>query len=369
MENGSPVRFHVEEQVNLRQKINEADIISLDVKPEIEVLEQDQLVIIKGDLVLSGHFQSPELRAGGDKEDLGGETFLPFEAGEAGPGDQQSSTIWSVTERFPIDITVPAYKVNNLDEVYLHVEQLDYTIDEQNRLNVEVEIALLGVENGLTIDQNWVDQHREQEQTNDLEESEEDLDSPDQQEQEPELDQPVLSEDRAWNDDFSEEERKNQLETGQSDDREEAFTTDWSERGFGQEEQGEDNLSEREKEDLEIQTNIRAESKEEDEETESEQEEQESRQQEEHSASNGREEASSVGQKVVSFLSKLMAGKEEETSPKATLKMCIVQRNETLEQIAERYQVSVDEIIRFNRLTSDQVSPGDIMYIPFKKKK
>ena len=24
MENGSPVRFHVEEQVNLRQKINEA---------------------------------------------------------------------------------------------------------------------------------------------------------------------------------------------------------------------------------------------------------------------------------------------------------------------------------------------------------
>ena len=129
------------------------DIISLDVKPEIEVLEQDQLVIIKGDLVLSGHFQSPELRAGGDKEDLEGATFLPFEAGEAGLGDQQSSSIWSVTERFPIDITVPAYKVNNLDDVYLHVEQLDYTIDEQNRLNVEVEIALLGVENGLTIDQ------------------------------------------------------------------------------------------------------------------------------------------------------------------------------------------------------------------------
>ena len=365
MENGSPVRFHVEEQVNLRQKINEADIISLDVKPEIQVLEQDQLVIIKGDLVLSGHFQSPELRTGVDKEELEGATFLPFEAGEV--GDQQSTSIWSVTERFPIDITVPAHKVNNLDDVYLHVEQLDYTIDEQNRLNVEVEIALLGVENGLTIDRNWVDQHREQEQTVDSEESEEDLDSPNQQEQEPELDHPVLSGDRSWSDDLSEEERENQLETGQSDDREEAFTTDGSERGYGQEGQGEENLTEQEDEDLKIQTNIRAESTEE--ETELEEEEKEPREQEEQSSSNGREEASSVGQKVVSFLSKLMAVKEEETSPKATLKMCIVQRNETLEQIAERYQVSVDEIIRFNRLTSDQVSPGDIMYIPFKKKK
>ena len=180
---------------------------------------------------------------------------------------EQSTSIWSVTERFPIDITVPAYKVNNLDDVYLHVEQLDYTIDEQNRLNVEVEIALLGVENGLTIDRNWVDQHREQEQTNDSEESEEDLDSPNQQEQEPELDHPVLSEDRSWSDDLSEEERENQLETGQSDDREEAFTTNGSERGYGQEGQGEENLSEQEDEDLEIQTNIRAESKE-DEETE-----------------------------------------------------------------------------------------------------
>lgn len=347
MENGSPVRFHLEEQVNLREKISEADIVSLDVQPDIEVLEQDQLVIIKGDLILSGHFQSPELRASEEREDeLSTPSTSSFQNEEA-ESDISPPSIWSVTERFPIDITVPAHKVSRLDDVYLHVEQLDYTIDEHNRLNVEVEIALLGVENGLKIDRNGVEleeqdqifaaAEREEvtrgEETKKEDEPVFDFEKP---EQIPAMEQPVLAAE------------ENFLRDGSEDEREADSTEEEATEAKAQEV-------------LEVQANgMRSELKE---------EETESHKVEENGAVVEQEKTGGVAHKVVSFLSKLLAGKEEASTQKATLKMCIVQRNETLEQIAERYQVSVEEIIRFNRLASDQISPGDIMYIPIKRKK
>jgi stage VI sporulation protein D len=46
------------------------------------------------------------------------------------------------------------------------------------------------------------------------------------------------------------------------------------------------------------------------------------------------------------------------------VKMCIVQRAETIELIAERYRINPREIVLLNRLNNQQVAEGQVIYIP-----
>lgn len=57
-----------------------------------------------------------------------------------------------------------------------------------------------------------------------------------------------------------------------------------------------------------------------------------------------------------------LSGNEEMQFRK--LKMCIVQKDETLDAIAERYQINPREIILYNRLEQDDLESGQIIYIP-----
>jgi len=65
-------------------------------------------------------------------------------------------------------------------------------------------------------------------------------------------------------------------------------------------------------------------------------------------------------------LKEFFARKDEEKPAK--LKVCIVQNGETIDQIAERYEVSVQQIIKENQLeTTQSVSGGQVLYIPESK--
>nr|WP_275100804.1 LysM peptidoglycan-binding domain-containing protein [Paenibacillus dendritiformis] len=44
--------------------------------------------------------------------------------------------------------------------------------------------------------------------------------------------------------------------------------------------------------------------------------------------------------------------------------MCIVQREETLDTIADRYQMNTNEIVLYNRLPDQNVTEGQVLYIP-----
>lgn len=60
-------------------------------------------------------------------------------------------------------------------------------------------------------------------------------------------------------------------------------------------------------------------------------------------------------------LTSFVRRKEERSSQ---LKMCIIQRDETLEQISQRYSLPVSKIVEVNRLASEQLVAGQILYIP-----
>lgn len=60
----------------------------------------------------------------------------------------------------------------------------------------------------------------------------------------------------------------------------------------------------------------------------------------------------------------LFLGSTSEQTPFKKVKLCIVQREETLETIAGRYQLSTRELQLYNRLSEQAVEEGQVLYIP-----
>lgn len=60
----------------------------------------------------------------------------------------------------------------------------------------------------------------------------------------------------------------------------------------------------------------------------------------------------------------LFLGSRQEDKPFRKVRLCIVQREETLDAIAERYQMSPRELLLYNRLSEQHVEEGQILYIP-----
>jgi stage VI sporulation protein D len=61
---------------------------------------------------------------------------------------------------------------------------------------------------------------------------------------------------------------------------------------------------------------------------------------------------------------KLLLNSTNEQQEFRRLRLCIVQKEETLETIAKRYELNPREIALFNRLPENEVSEGQIVYIP-----
>ncbi len=55
---------------------------------------------------------------------------------------------------------------------------------------------------------------------------------------------------------------------------------------------------------------------------------------------------------------------QDRTEKFSKLKMCIIQKNDTLDSIAQRYEMSVSKIKEANRMSTDRVEEGQILYIP-----
>ncbi|AIQ65164.1 hypothetical protein PSTEL_20610 [Paenibacillus stellifer] len=60
--------------------------------------------------------------------------------------------------------------------------------------------------------------------------------------------------------------------------------------------------------------------------------------------------------------SRFVRGQESEAFRK--VRLCIVQREETLDSIAEKYQLSARELVLYNRLPGQTVEEGQVLYIP-----
>jgi stage VI sporulation protein D len=57
--------------------------------------------------------------------------------------------------------------------------------------------------------------------------------------------------------------------------------------------------------------------------------------------------------------------RKDESSAQAKVKVCIVQKGDTVNSVADRYDVSVQNLMRINNLElSQDIFEGQVLYIP-----
>ncbi len=297
------LRFSIEEAIAFRREHHVDQLLSISLQPTITIEEQEDYVYIRGVLQLSGEYTKRE-------ED--GEDVETFELGryieQVRMRDEETGEF---LHQFPIDVTVPKERVDDLEQVYVLIESFDYDL-RKNELLLIAEVAIHGI------------------QMDDDQEDEEEWD--------------------AYNaDDFEPFEAVARQEVYEEEKEEQETIVNVPTFYMLHEEQVADN-DEHKEERIDVQGEH--------------EEEQESKREETsfQLELKGRETNEKRNENAL-YLTKLFGKNEEQAF--ARLKICIVQQGDSLDKIAERYDVSVQQLLRTNHLESGaDVHEGQLLYIP-----
>ncbi|MGG3017901.1 stage VI sporulation protein D [Geobacillus stearothermophilus] len=336
----SYLRFSLEESVWFKRGQEVAEFLSISLDPVISVDEYDQYITIRGALELSGEFrQAGEGQAEADDDvfELAGYRFIQHIS-------VREDGISELSHRFPIDITIPKNRIRSLEDVYVTVESFDYDLDENGRLLITADISISGISEAPLDD--------------DLPDDEED-------------DEPLFApfESIARKEAAGEEAFASVDDLTDEADEQPVFAADETTVSVMEPAamRHEETEAEEEEEAKEPFLPLETETKE------------VSAQTEEDIASllppteakvsigaakkAVEEEETKTKSENALYLTKLFAKSEEKEFTK--LKICIVQQGDSLDKIAERYDVTVSQLLRANDLESpDNVHEGQLLYIP-----
>ncbi|WP_339173213.1 LysM peptidoglycan-binding domain-containing protein [Anoxybacillus sp. FSL W8-1294] len=308
------LRFSIEEAIAFRREHHVDQLLSISLQPTITIEEQEDYVYIRGVLELSGEYIKRE-------ED--GEDVETFELGryieQVRMRDEETGEF---LHQFPIDVTVPKERVDDLEQVYVLIESFDYDL-RKNELLLIAEVAIHGIQ---------MDDDREDEEEWD-----------------------------AYNaDDFEPFEAVARQEVYEEEKEEQETIVNVPTFYMLHEEQVADNDEHKEE-----RIDVQGEHEEEQVDTQKGYEEEQESKREETSFQfelKGRETNEKRNENAL-YLTKLFGKNEEQAF--ARLKICIVQQGDSLDKIAERYDVSVQQLLRTNHLESGaDVHEGQLLYIP-----
>jgi stage VI sporulation protein D len=410
--NPSCLRFSLEESVWFQKGQEVSDLISISLDPNITIQESDQYVTIQGALELAGEYRRSDEEASEEEQEDFAVTKFVQTIEERGEG------ICEFKHYFPVDITIPNNRIQSIYDIDVAVESFDYVLPERSCMKLTANLTITG----LYGDQQHVPvQVWEEETEHEIEELEPLYRSPEAVE-ETEEDEPILQEWPSYQQEEQEqeEEREEQVSAGAEEDiREEAQQ---------EEEQQEEELEtaevyipfeaearkQPEAEEQEVikpavtaalevtqeqpqgeQTQktapeISFSSQRSEEETPPTAQEiyqmteasesdspsfekkpvqaaaQETAQETEESSSSSEQEAKKkkLSKKKSMSLTEFFARKEE-SEEHVKLKVCIVQNGDTIDAIADRYEIPAQQLLRVNHLEINQdIYEGQVLYIP-----
>lgn len=389
--NQGPIKFQIREEMWLDHNARSAEIASLSLEPEVEVLEESGLVMIKGYLNLSGRYDAFDEE---DKAlDVDADNFV--EQLHFQPMNMDQRELYEkehrgrISKRFPVDITVPQDKVKDINQVFVQVSHFDYNFEDGHRLQIEADVEISGIQSDR--EQDVVVEKRNGELRAEraaevyapfaVSATREEQDSrPDEMaaEAQVERDGEVYQDATATQKD---EENNTEEETSMNhrhEQYEEAYTatptdedrpTPVNDVSTEETVQEDPELHAEKLEAAELVEVDEAPSHVEEDENVIQLFDKREVQTKFHAAKSEEEDVITGDDesKTTAFLSQLMASKDEEdASSTIRVTMCIAQKDESLEDIAERYALKVTDIMRFNSLQTQEIKQGQIIYIPKK---
>ncbi len=349
-ENQSCLRFSLEESLWFRKGQEVDELISISLDPDITIQESDQYVTIRGSLELSGEYKTNSTNSVSEDEDIASQKFV-----ERVDAREEGSCEFS--HRFPVDITIPNNRIQNIYEIDVLVESFDYSLPERSCLKLSAELTISGLYGG---------EQQEEEPS-----YEEVLHRSDHEEEEfAVFEQDDVQNSYENNFQFEAEARKQQ-----QDDPVEAIPKfpnfnyqpqhHYEENPY----QPSWNYQEARSEgshpvEVEVKAEVAVEK------GHVEVEEEVTVEEESSSSSSSSEDFLNKLKKKLPIKKKSMTlteffARKDEGQAQAKLKVCIVQKGDTVHSLADRYDVSVQNLLRVNQLELNQdVYEGQVLYIP-----
>ncbi|WP_240794256.1 stage VI sporulation protein D [Bacillus sp. BHET2] len=387
-EQQSCLRFSLEESIWFKKGQEVEELLSISLDPHITIQEQEQYVLIRGSLDLSGEYLPTAPREAEDNEfEAGGKFVQTVEKREKGE--------YEFVHRFPVDVTIPKNRIANLSDIDVYVESFDYNVPENACLKLNADLTITGIygeqQAHTPLEANY---SREEEyeplfRSNAVAEVEEEVETEEEREEVYEYEN------------YDEEKMPTYVDVSQEEEVEDEEYRPFSLEGKTPPAEVEDEIpvqiqydahpthsfeevDYRKENVFELPQHELSESSEEQhaepkaaytptpkykpqemEEEESSSSssavdaemEESGEEQEEKKKTKGKKKYESIS------LTDFFARKEEEKG--ATLRVCIVQEGETLDYIAEKYDLTIPQLLRVNQLEANQdVYVGQVLYIP-----
>ncbi|WP_210609446.1 stage VI sporulation protein D [Priestia flexa] len=387
-DNLSGLRFSVEESVWFQKGQEVSQLLSISLEPQVAIQEYDQYVSIRGALLLTGEYETLEEEAHSLREytnEKHVESVLVREDGIA-----------ELSHAFPVDITIPKNRIQNMEDVYVSIDLFDYELPESDCLQLMADLSITGLygeqqshvreeeEDWVEIEEPEVEYEEELEASQrnnvveEVEEKEElevayrNTSVGEEAKQEEELEVSYRNASIEEEVDVKEIEKEAEVQNYFSS----VFRTEEPKETlvkyeedvyepFEVEVKKEEAQEEREDNVIELFQAREDASSWSKEETETETAHYEEKEQEENEIVvefRKEEESASNRAENALYLTKLFSREEEK---QATWRLCIVQSGDSLDTIAERYDTNVQSLLRVNDLEDEQeLEEGSILNIP-----
>ncbi len=337
------LKFNVDESVWFNQGEEIENILSISLEPDVAVEETGDYVTVKGSLRLGGEYERmQEVQEQEETLERTSEHMAFRIVQEVRSLDDNKAEF---QHRFPVEITIPKNRIKNFEEIHVSVESFDYQLPNERHLQLSAQLAIEGIE----------EDNAESKETQEFEERVKEIYVNDKAS----FVIDVKREDDAAMD-------LHEMDEGlQTEEEREEAGPQFELKSRVEEESKEDNpdilasLSKKpEEEPVERREHESVEAVEAEDESE---EDAEADEAVVESDEEEPEEKQPVRSENALYLTKMLTREEEQFS---RLRMRIIQPGESLDSIAEAYEVQPTQLARLNRLHDEQVEEGQILYIP-----
>lgn len=360
--------FELNESLYFEKGQEVAEMLNISLDPEIAIESFADYISIRGVVELEGEYEK-FISEDGETTDI--------EDAEDSPAYRYIERIEDSVEgralfshRFPVEISIPSYRVTDINDISVSIDYFDYEIPSENQLKLTSMIKIAGIRDqtsdqtkdstekkeleGESLEPDLLDERFEFDIKKENEKQEEEL------EEKPELiAESVLREEQAEHIETEEIVETEEPLTDEEKDRWKKYKeTKTFEEFFKKPEEAQS-------EDAEIVEN------------EHETPEMMEEYTEEETLEEMSEEAETMGEETneqemigedINYLSDMFRTDEDEQEF-TQVRFCIVQEKDTIETIAERYKIPQSKIMKLNMLEDDDLEEGQLLSIPRKAEK
>ncbi|WP_284139736.1 MULTISPECIES: stage VI sporulation protein D [unclassified Virgibacillus] len=357
--------FELNETLYFQRGQEVAEIVGISLDPEILIQTFNEYISIRGVVELQGEYRMEPMFQEADEYDEVDDYAVKRYVERV---EEQANDLAVFAHRFPVEISVPTYRVEDIENVTVNIASFDYEMPDYTQLRLQATIDIHGISD--RADLNTTDTAKQQEADRFSKEENEEAFYIDIKKSEESASSSYESESSTKHDESSESSSSssNAVESTSEEEsgRWKKKKTQTLAEFFGKTEEVESSSSESSGQMSSEESSMESSSSWYESSREAHKHSEKGKGRNKSSVPDESIESSSASRFAdLSYLSDMIRNDEERY---AKMRLCIVQENDTLESIAERYQTTSMHIAKKNSLEADSVQAGQLLYIPIRKR-